>query len=82
VIRLLIDSIVVTDDALIVKHIVPTIDMFRLEHTFRVACCVLREKLYVRSLLSAVCCPPSAVRRLLSAVCCPPSATCCLPHLL
>jgi site-specific DNA recombinase len=37
VIRLLIDSIVVTDDALIVKHIVPTIDMFRLEHTFRVA---------------------------------------------
>jgi len=35
VLRLLIDSIVVTDDALIVKHIVPTIDMIRLEHTFR-----------------------------------------------
>lgn len=35
VIRLLIDSIVVTDDVLVVRHIVPTIDMLRLEHSFR-----------------------------------------------
>jgi len=35
VLRLLIDRIVVTDDALIVEHIVPTINMIRLEHTSR-----------------------------------------------
>lgn len=40
VLRLLIDSIVVSDDALVVKHIVPTINAIRLEHTLRVACCV------------------------------------------
>jgi hypothetical protein len=40
----------------------------------RNACSVFREQV-----LSAVCCPPSAVRRLLSAVCCPPSAVRRLP---
>jgi site-specific DNA recombinase len=42
VLRLLIERIVVTDDAITIEHIVPTVDESRLDCASRVACCVTR----------------------------------------